>query len=220
MDSRWEDPDIVRQFAEREPDHRLVALVEGHPPAGMRVLDLGCAAGRNAIFLARLGADVHAVDLSTPMVELTRRRLSEVSGEEEAARRVHQRRMDDLSIFADGTFDLVIALGVLHQAETLEEWRRTVSECSRISGPGALLLLAHFAPGTDMTGEHGRLVSPEDHIHEIREDGFALLLTADELDAEMSAHGFETGAPTETVRVPIEGGGLRVTVNGLYHRRA
>jgi len=34
----------------------------------------------------------------------------------------------------------------------------------------------------------------------------------------MAAHGFSAIAPTETVRVAVEGGGRRVTANGFYVR--
>jgi len=34
----------------------------------MRVIDLGCGAGRNAVSFARLGWDVVGIDLSIPML--------------------------------------------------------------------------------------------------------------------------------------------------------
>ena len=38
----WNDPERVEMFASRDPDHRLVEIVEALPyPAAVRVLDLG-----------------------------------------------------------------------------------------------------------------------------------------------------------------------------------
>ncbi|NIP81300.1 MAG: hypothetical protein GWO00_00905, partial [Gemmatimonadetes bacterium] len=43
-DEFWESPERVARFAERDPDHRLVALASGYgDPGAVRVLDLGCA---------------------------------------------------------------------------------------------------------------------------------------------------------------------------------
>src|SRR5260370_22762498 len=65
----WESPENVARFAAREPDVRLMGLVPGFPdPDVVRVLDLGCAGGRNPDFLARRGVDVCAVDASKAVV--------------------------------------------------------------------------------------------------------------------------------------------------------
>jgi hypothetical protein len=52
------------------------------------------------------------------MVAETRRRVAEILGEREAEARVRLGRMDDLAEFDDGTFDLVVSLGVLHNAQS------------------------------------------------------------------------------------------------------
>lgn len=98
-DPRWEDPEVVARFAARDPDLRLQALLAGEgeygvvrhswaPPPAPRVLDIGCAGGRNAVWLAREGADVWAIDSSSAMVTETRRRLSENLSADVAERRV------------------------------------------------------------------------------------------------------------------------------------
>jgi 2-polyprenyl-3-methyl-5-hydroxy-6-metoxy-1,4-benzoquinol methylase len=51
-------------------------MVERYLRKGMRLLDVGCGAGREAIGLARAGLDVTGIDLSERMVELARKRLS------------------------------------------------------------------------------------------------------------------------------------------------
>lgn len=219
LNPRWVDPELVAEFAAREPDHRLVSIVGRLAPnARPRFLDLGCAAGRNALYLAERGFDVHATDLSVPMTELTRQRLAEVVGEEEANARVHTIPMTDLSVFDDASFDFVIALGIHQQATSLDEWEEAMRETVRVMRPDALMLVAHFGVGTDLTGEHGAPLGPP-HLYEIREGHPSVLFTAEELDAKVASHGLVPLEPTETVRRPHEPAGTRVTLNALYTRR-
>jgi SAM-dependent methyltransferase len=219
-DEFWSRPEQVEKFAGRNPDHRLVEIVgDFTEPGATRVLDLGCAAGRNAVYLAERGFDVQALDASEPMVERTRERLMEVLDPAEAKRRARVGTMDDLGAFADDSFGLVVALGILHQASSEEEWRRTLSEVVRVLAPDGLLLVASFAPGTDLRGEGVRPVPGEAHVREVVGVGRLYLLEADELDRVMAERGLEPVAPTETVTVGMDPG-RRVVVNALYRKPA
>ena len=122
IDAFWEDPEKVEEFARKPPDHRLQALIEAEPdPRRLRALDVGCAGGRNAAFLAENGVDVVATDGSAAMVERTRERLAGLLGPEAAAERVIRATMDVMPWAADASFDLVVALGIYHNARTAEE---------------------------------------------------------------------------------------------------
>lgn len=216
----WEDPDQVEKFASREPDRRLVELVPSYTMRSMvRVLDLGCAGGRNTVYLAERGFDVHAVDSSSAMVSRTRERLVPVVGDEMARRRVRLAAMDDLGMFPDGSFILVIALGVHHNAHSREEWRRAIDETARVLARGGLLLSSNFTPRTDLTGEGVTPVEGEPGVYEGLPSGRHTLLEADDHDAEMARVGLVPRVPTETVEVETERG-RRVSVNGLYVKRA
>lgn len=59
------------------PDENLVNYVERGWIQPGRVLELGCGPGRNAIFLAQLGFEVDAVDLSSEGLDWARERASE-----------------------------------------------------------------------------------------------------------------------------------------------
>ena len=217
----WSQPEQVERFAERDPDHRLRRLVdEGvvDPDAGDRVLDLGCAGGRNAVFLARREFDVHALDTSPEMVEETRSRMSGIVGGEEARRRVRRGTMQDLGRFEDGSFALVVALGVYHHARDLDDLRRSLAESARVLEPGGLLLSATFSPRSS-PGEAGlEPVEGRDHLWRGFSSGPLLLLEADHLDREADRHGLVPERPTETVEAEHDGG-TRVTVNALYRKR-
>jgi len=213
----WEQPDVVRMFAERAPDHRLAALVPRFAdPSRVRVLDLGCAGGRNTVFLAERGFTVLARDRSRPMVEATRARLAGVIGAARAEAAVQEGPMDDLAGIPDGSIDLLVALGIYHAAPSRAVWDRTLGESFRVAARGAWILVSSFGPGHSPGGTALAPVPGEPHVYEGLSAGRAFLLDADTLDAEMDAHGFRTLAPTETVRRETEEGGQRVTVNALY----
>ena len=214
----WERAEVVEQFASRAPDHRLARLVEEYErPAATRVLDLGCAGGRNTVLLAERGFDVWAVDASAAMVERALARVAAVLGPERARGRVRVGRMDDLSSFADAAFDLVVALGVYHGSASRAEWEHAIAETARVVKPGGRVLVNHFTPEVDLTGEGVRPLAGEPDVFEGLSGGRGVLLNLEDLDAAMARHGLLPVVPSETVRVETERG-RRVSVNALYVR--
>ena len=219
-ESVWEDPERVEEFATREADTRMLELIKRFDtPAAVRVLDLGCAAGRNTVVLAALGFDAYAVDSSAAMIERTRVRVAEAVGEEEAKRRVAQGCMDDLSRFDDASFDMIVGVGVYHNAHDRAEWERSLAESSRILRDDGLLLVANFSPRCDPDGQGMQPVEGEPGVY----IGFGrerlFLLEQDALDADMRRHGFEPEVETVTVTREVEKG-ARVVVNALYRKIA
>lgn len=218
QESVWERTDSVQKFAKRDPDLRMLDLLAGYSdPASVRVLDLGCAAGRNTVVLAERGFDVHARDGSRAMTSHTEQRLAAILGDEKAERRVRRGAMDDLTQFDDCDFELVVALGVYHCASSREEWDRSLDESARVLAPGGRLLVAVFTPETDLHGTGIRLVSGEEHLYDGFSSGRTFLVDAETLDAQMAQRGLTPAAPTKTVSVPLEKG-RRVVANALYQK--
>jgi SAM-dependent methyltransferase len=216
--SFWDEPETVERFASREPDHRLVELLERFPePADTRVLDLGCAAGRNTVYLSDRGFDTYAVDRSNAMVVRTRTRVAESVGRDEAERRVLVGAMDDLGWFEDEFFHLVVALGVYHNARTPEEWDAAMAETRRVLVPAGLLLVSDFGRRTRPDGAPLAPVPGLPGVYEGLPSGRVFLLEADDLDAAMAERGLFPECPTEMVET-VRSSGLRVTVNGLYRK--
>ncbi len=214
----WELPEVVARFAARDPDRRLLELLpEYTDPAAIRVLDVGCAAGRNTVPLAELGFDVHALDASAAMVRETRRRVAPLLGEAAARQRVRHGRMDDLRAFANNSFDLVIALGVLHSARGWEEWRRAFGEVVRVLRAGGRALIAEFSPETDHTGERITPVPGQPHVYQGLHGGTGVLLSVAELDAQAAERGLLPEVPTMTGETRTDSG-RRVSVNALYRK--
>jgi SAM-dependent methyltransferase len=215
----WEQPEQVEAFAGRAPDRRLLELLSRYEdPYVTRVLDLGCAGGRNTVVLAECGFDFHALDASEPMIERTRERVSAIIGRTEATKRVARGSMDELGRFETQSFDLIVALGVLHSARSEAEWDCSLTEAVRVLRSGGRMLVANFSPRSDPKGCGLELVSGEAHVYEGFDGGRVFALEADQLDAEMSRHGLDPEVPTTTVEVSTDTG-CRVTVNALYCRQ-
>lgn len=214
----WEDPERAEEFASRPPDRRLLTLLDGYGnPASVRVLDLGCAGGRNTVVLAERGFDFQAVDASAAMVAKTRERIESVLGAREAHGRVHLGQMDRLALFSSESFELVVALGIYHSAESQSHWDRAIGETVRVLVPGGQVLVASFSPRSEPRGEGLRRVPGSSHMYDGSESGPLFLLGADEMDAGVLRHGLLPAVGTETVTVPTESG-HRVTVNALYRK--
>jgi SAM-dependent methyltransferase len=75
--SFYEDRNKRIPFFVDSPDENLVNYVESGRLQPGRVLELGCGPGRNAIYLAQLGFQVDAVDLSTEGLQWARERAAE-----------------------------------------------------------------------------------------------------------------------------------------------
>jgi SAM-dependent methyltransferase len=216
--SIWEDEESVERFAHRDPDVRLLERLDRWETAArVRVLDLGCAAGRNTAVLAARGFDFQAVDGSRAMVAYTRKRIAAILGERAAERRVRRGTMDDLGEFADAAFDLVVALGIFHCASSQTEWNRALDESARVLAPDGLLLVALFTPETDLHGTGIHPVPGEPHVYSGFSSGRTYLVDAPTLDGEVAGRSLEPVVPSRTVRVDLEKG-RRVVVNALYRK--
>jgi ubiquinone/menaquinone biosynthesis C-methylase UbiE len=164
-----------------------------------------------------MGFDFRAVDASRAMVLETKKRVSEITGSAEAEKRVNVARMDDVSIFANGQFDLLIALGVLHNAGSQHEWEKSLSEVSRVLKPGGQLLLSNFGPRSQPERTPLVPLPNEQNVYLGFGPHSMYLVEACHLDDEMQRSGFEPVVPTDTVYTEAENG-FRYTINGLYRK--
>jgi hypothetical protein len=153
------------------------------------------------------------------MMTRTRQRIAEVRGEAAAQNRVRAGVMEDLSEFADGTFDLIVALGIYHQALSLDHWRECIAESARVLKNEGLLLTSAFTPESQPEGRPLKQVPGLPKMYGGFSSGPLCLFNADEHDAKMAKYGFTPHVPTETVRVEKEVG-YRITMNALYRKRA
>lgn len=115
----------------REPAEQAYYLAARWQRAGLRrFLDLGCGAGRHALYFAGCGFDVDALDLSPTGVE----ELERTARARGLA--VRTRVQDMLALpYADSAFDCLLAYHVIYHSDRAGV-ERTVAEMARVLAPG------------------------------------------------------------------------------------
>jgi SAM-dependent methyltransferase len=172
-------------FYGTEPNSFLVSTVE-QMPAGGTVLTLGEGEGRNAVWLAQQGFQVHAIDESAVGLAKAERLAAErgVSISTECA------DLADVRI-EPGRWDVILSIWC-HVASALR--RRLHGEAARALRPGGLFVLEAYTPAQIGRGTGGP--SSAD-----------LMPTAAQLDSEL--HGLEVLRSVELEREVLEGQGHR-----------
>jgi 2-polyprenyl-6-hydroxyphenyl methylase/3-demethylubiquinone-9 3-methyltransferase len=127
---RWWDPD-----SEFRPLHQINPLrlewIQGQAPlAGQRVLDIGCGGGILADSMARKGADVLGIDLSTKAL-----RVAQLHALEAGTPNVTYREVSAEALAAEqpGSFDVVTCMEML---EHVPDPASVVRACATLVKPG------------------------------------------------------------------------------------
>ncbi|MEV6210051.1 class I SAM-dependent methyltransferase [Kitasatospora sp. NPDC051914] len=160
----WDD-----RYGEKEriwsgnPNAALVREAADLPPG--RALDLGCGEGADAVWLARQGWQVTAVDISRVALD----RAAEHAEEAGVADLIDFRRTDLATGFPEGAYDLVSAQ-FLHSAVELPREAILRRAAEAVAPGGVLLVVGHSGPpswldGTDEGHAHDSLPTPAE-VHE------------------------------------------------------
>ena len=108
-------------------------ICQGRDPRQMRILEIGCGAGRETCAFARMFGEVHAVDISAEMVRLARAAASHLQNVH-----IYQNNGTDLSILPQLEFDFAYSHLVFQHIQSREIIRNYVREVHRLLKPGAL----------------------------------------------------------------------------------
>jgi ubiquinone/menaquinone biosynthesis C-methylase UbiE len=130
-------------FFERALKHRseheqpwLPEVVPFHAMGGLRVLEIGCGPGYDALTLLQNGALYSGIDIAPENIERTRKHLAPYGFEPD----VREGDAEALS-FPDATFDVVYSNGVLHHVPSIAT---ALAECKRVLKPGGCLYLVVY----------------------------------------------------------------------------
>lgn len=137
MKEVYEDPfSIPWNFVPVESD-LLKHVIEIDGLDELQILDIGCGYGKNALFLAQFGIDVHGIDIAPQAISRCKNIVP--SPENFTAGTV-----TDLN-WPDNTFNLIIDVGCLHCLPENER-RQAVEEIARVLKPNGLMVSRLFKP--------------------------------------------------------------------------
>jgi SAM-dependent methyltransferase len=108
-------------------------ICQGKAPGEMRVLEIGCGAGRVTRALGRFFGQVHAVDVSGEMVQLAKQALRD-----QPNAFVYQNNGKDLAVIPEIAFDFAFSSIVFQHIPSREIIENYVREVNRLLRPGAL----------------------------------------------------------------------------------
>jgi SAM-dependent methyltransferase len=112
-------------------------ILRGNITPGMRVVDAGCGAGRNLVYLLREGFEVFGIDADVAAIEQVR--MLAASLQPGRPPENFQRGCVEDMPFLDSFADVVICSAVLHFARGEEHFRAMLAELWRVLRPGGLL---------------------------------------------------------------------------------
>jgi SAM-dependent methyltransferase len=136
LQPEWTDADFFASGEATVDGHirtDLENICQGRDPKDMRVLEIGCGAGRITRALANLFGQVHAVDISGEMIARAREALREHPNA-----LVYQNNGIDLSPLPAEPFDFAFSLYVFQHIPSYEIIESYVAEVARLLRPGSL----------------------------------------------------------------------------------
>jgi ubiquinone/menaquinone biosynthesis C-methylase UbiE len=110
-----------------------INIYQGKDPRSMRILEIGCGAGRLTRALSGLFGEVHAVDVSGEMIERARAALA---GRPNV--RLYRNNGCDLTVLPEMQFDFAYSAIVFQHISSRDIIENYVREVSRLLLPGAL----------------------------------------------------------------------------------
>ncbi len=128
----------------------MINICQGREPKQMKVLEIGCGAGRVTRALAGLFGEVHAVDVSGEMVRLARQAL-----QDRPNAFIYQNNGFDLSVVPNIEFDFAFSTTVFQHIPSRDIVENYVREVNRLLRPGALFKF-------DVQGNTTIQASPDD----------------------------------------------------------
>jgi SAM-dependent methyltransferase len=132
----WSDEDFFssgRRTVAEEILTDMINICQGKDPKQMKVLEIGCGAGRVTRALAELFGEVHAVDVSGEMVAMARQALARSPNVS-----VYQNNGMDLAVIPPGEYDFAFSTIVFQHIPSYAVIESYVREVARLLRPGAL----------------------------------------------------------------------------------
>jgi tellurite methyltransferase len=107
-DRKYEDEEYYLGIKPSVMCDQVMEIIQPSHDYHPRLLDLGCGEGRNAVYFAKHGFEVFALDASFPRLQRTKRYAEEVEVYLETI------QADIINYQLENTYDIIFSTGILH----------------------------------------------------------------------------------------------------------
>ena len=128
----------------------MINICQDKDPKQMRIIEIGCGAGRVTRALAGVFGEVHAIDVSGEMIARARQALSDHPNAH-----IYQNNGKDLDVLPPGPYDFAFSTIVFQHIPSREVIYNYVREVHRLLRPGALFKF-------QVQGDSSMETSPDD----------------------------------------------------------
>lgn len=173
----WQDKNTAKEFTEMPVSQYIVCEIEEilENKQIQKAIDVGCGGGRYSRYLKQKGIDVLAIDKYKEMA---------VSLKEDNINFI-QANMDNIPV-DDDKFELILSIGVIHNAITKKELIGTIKEFYRILRSGGYVVLSVFT--NDVITDDLKYVN--DGVYDVLNRPSMVLLSKDEINKIIENIGF------------------------------
>lgn len=151
--TEWNQILREERYSKEEPDETVVNFVAflKKRSKDMRLLDLGCGAGRHTVYMAKQGFEAHGIDISETGLSLAKERLKRQNLD------VYLLKCDMKMLpYIGFCFDAVVCFSAIYH-QRLKGIKDTISEIQRTLKKNGLLLVNFLSKRTYIYGKGAKV---------------------------------------------------------------
>lgn len=169
-----------RPIADEAAYQKKLQVTREYLRPDMEVLEFGCGTGSTAITHAPCVKHIHAIDISSKMVEIAQAKAAAAKIENITFERS---TIDELSV-PDQTWDVVLGLSILH---LLDNWQEVIARVHKMLKPGGIFITNTACMGD--TQKFIKVIAPIGKFFGLMP--LVKVFTTRELEDSLSDAGFE-----------------------------
>ncbi|PQO35841.1 class I SAM-dependent methyltransferase [Blastopirellula marina] len=148
----------------------ITQVAATHRADAKHVLDIGCGAGNYTLkLLQRIpGMNCTLVDLSQPMLDRARQRVSESSSREITTIQGDIREVD----LPGDTYDVVMAAAVLHHLRDDADWKQVFQKIHQAMRPGGIFLVSDLVTSDLPAADQVQWQRYGEYLNDFRDDAY------------------------------------------------
>lgn len=175
----WQRKETSKEFKDMKLSPYITDTIEKIITSendNVNAIDIGCGAGRYANYLAEKNISVIAIDKYKEMYE----------NNNNSNIKFMEADMSNIP-FKNNMFNLALSIGVLHNAESINDYKKAIKEIYRILKPKGILLISVFT--NDVITDD--LINMKDNYYEVKDRPPMVLFSKNEINAFFEKYGFK-----------------------------